>query len=67
MDKQELLDLMDIEKGEDLKYFESIADLFEADEGYTSEDLYDALKGADVQSMSVEDLIRHALRAMVMQ
>ena len=48
MDKQELLDLMDIEKGEDLKYFESIADLFEADEGYTSEDLYDALKGADV-------------------
>ncbi|MBQ3280864.1 MAG: hypothetical protein IJH41_00500 [Eubacterium sp.] len=48
MDKNELLDLMDIEKGEDLKYFESIADLFETDEGYTSEDLFDALKGADV-------------------
>ncbi len=49
MDKQELLDLMDIEKGEDLKYFESIADLLEADEGYTSEDLFDALKGADIE------------------
>lgn len=49
MDKQQLLDLMDIEKGEDLKYFESIADLLEADEGYTSEDLFDALKGADIE------------------
>ena len=48
MNKQELLDLMDIEKGEDLKYFESFADLLEADEGYSSDDLYDALKGADI-------------------
>lgn len=48
MDKQELLDLMDIEKGGDLKYFESFADLLEADEGYSSDDLYDALKGADI-------------------
>ena len=49
MDKQGLLDLMDIESGADLKYFESIADLFETDEGYTSDDLFDALKGADVE------------------
>lgn len=48
---------MDIEKGEDLKYFESIADLFEADEGYTSEDLFDVLKGADV------DLIKDHIEA----
>ena len=57
MDKQQLLELMDIEKGEDLKYFESIADLLEADEGYTSDDLYDALKGADI------DIIREHLEA----
>ena len=51
MDKQELLDLMDIESGEDLKYFESIADLFEADEGFSSDDLFDALKGADIDTL----------------
>ncbi len=43
---------MDIEKGGDLKYFESIADLFEADEGCSPDDLFDALDGAD------PDLIR---------
>lgn len=48
MDKNQLLELMDIESGKDLKYFESVADLFEADEGYSSDDLYDALKGVDI-------------------
>ena len=42
---------MDIESGEDLKYFESIADLFEADEGFSSDDLFDALKGADIDTL----------------
>ncbi len=62
MDKQELLELMDIDRGEDLKYFESVADLFEADEGFTSEDLFDALKGADVDLL--KDMIESYFNQM---
>ena len=35
--------------------------------GYSQQEIAAALKGVDVNAMTVEDMVRHALRAMVMQ
>ena len=35
--------------------------------GYSQQEIASALKGVDVNAMSVEQIVRHALRAMVMQ
>ena len=35
--------------------------------GYSQQEIAVALKGVDVSAMSVEEIVRHALRAMVMQ
>ena len=35
--------------------------------GYSQQEIAIALKGVDVSAMSVEEIVRHALRAMVMQ
>ena len=35
--------------------------------GYSQQEIASALKGADVNAMSVEEIVRHALRAMVTQ
>lgn len=35
--------------------------------GYSQQEIASALKGVDVNAMSVEEIVRHALRAMVMQ
>ena len=35
--------------------------------GYSQQEIAAALKGVDVNAMSVEEIVRHALRAMVMQ
>ena len=47
MDKEEILQLMDIEKGEDFKYFESLADLLETDENYDADTLFEVLRDID--------------------
>lgn len=47
MNKEDLYELMDIEKGEDFKYFESFADLMETGETYTSDDLFEVLSDID--------------------
>ena len=35
--------------------------------GYSQQEIAAALKGVDINAMTVEDMVRHALRAMVMQ
>lgn len=49
MTKEEIFKILDIEKGEDFKYFESFADLLETDENYTAEELFEVLKELDTE------------------
>lgn len=51
MNKEEIYGLMDIEKGEDFKYFESFADLLEAGDSYNSDDLFDVLSDIDIDTL----------------
>lgn len=51
MTKEEIYELMDIEKGEDFKYFESFADLMETDDSYTSDDLFEVIRDLDMDTL----------------
>ena len=52
MSKEELYDIMDIEKGEDFKYFESLADLMETGDSYNSDDLFEVLSDIDIDTLN---------------
>ena len=52
MTKEEILELMDIDQGADFKYFESLADLFETDEDYSSDELFEVLREVDTDLLS---------------
>ena len=52
MTKDEILELMDIEQGADFKYFESLADLFETDGEYTSDELFEVLREVDTDLLA---------------
>ena len=52
MNKEEIYQLMDIEKGEDFKYFESLADLLETDDNYDADTLFEVLNDIDTDILS---------------
>ena len=52
MNKEEIYQLMDIEKGEDFKYFESLADLLETDDNYDADTLFEVLNDIDTDTLS---------------
>ncbi len=65
MDIQKLKELLDIESGEDLKYFESFSELMEMDEEVSADLIATALKGVDFDLFSdlaetwFDDIIEH--------
>ncbi|MBR3147485.1 MAG: hypothetical protein IKF54_05000 [Eubacterium sp.] len=47
MNKEEVMELMDITEESGFKYFESLADLLETDENYTPDELFEVLRDVD--------------------
>ena len=52
MNKEELMNLIDIESGEEFTYFENLASMLEADESISADSIYEVLSEVDMHVFS---------------